>query len=326
MGTLAGAAAAEDVNPVARTVTSKMSASSVTPGTKVTVRGTVFSSPAPPADPIALPSQLLTLTFSAADGWHDHSTTRTDAKGAFTVTVPTWWLNNHQFRIRAEATPTHLLAYGPVQKLKVRPAVMPRGKTTSWKYISHGHRGRFNPCRTVTYRVNTKYATRGATADVQGAFLRISQATGQKFKYLGGTSRIAYYKGTFNTDTNIIIGWAKPSQVAGFKTGTAGQGGQQKLRWAHDHYGAMWEATRGEVALNSTLHFTPGFGMSKNKWSGTRGQILMHEIGHVMGLGHTSTRGELMFYRMQSLTARFGAGDLAGLSKLGMASGCVQKD
>ncbi|MGH9164078.1 MAG: matrixin family metalloprotease [Acidimicrobiales bacterium] len=53
--------------------------------------------------------------------------------------------------------------------------------------------------------------------------------------------------------------------------------------------------------------------------------VLMHELGHVMGLGHVDEPTQIMAPHRQSVTAdpRWGAGDLAGLEALGRKAGCL---
>jgi predicted Zn-dependent protease len=45
--------------------------------------------------------------------------------------------------------------------------------------------------------------------------------------------------------------------------------------------------------------------------------LVLHELGHVMGLGHSSAADQLMFHESSSSTRpMLEAGDLAGLQKL----------
>ena len=58
--------------------------------------------------------------------------------------------------------------------------------------------------------------------------------------------------------------------------------------------------------------------------SGTRGQLLMHETGHAMGLGHAEGDArQVMYPVMQDMPAVWGNGDAAGLQQLGLQSGCL---
>ena len=55
-------------------------------------------------------------------------------------------------------------------------------------------------------------------------------------------------------------------------------------------------------------------------------RLLMHEIGHAMGLGHGTDAAQIMEAHsdLENLPTQWGAGDLAGLAKLGLQQGCVQ--
>ena len=51
--------------------------------------------------------------------------------------------------------------------------------------------------------------------------------------------------------------------------------------------------------------------------------MILHELGHLMGLGHVRTRGELM-HPAGGGVVDFGPGDLEGLRQLGADGGCFQ--
>jgi hypothetical protein len=56
----------------------------------------------------------------------------------------------------------------------------------------------------------------------------------------------------------------------------------------------------------------------------TLGELLLHELGHVTGLGHTPDGSQVMFAVLEPMAAAaYGAGDLAGLGRLGAAQGCL---
>lgn len=52
--------------------------------------------------------------------------------------------------------------------------------------------------------------------------------------------------------------------------------------------------------------------------------LLMHEIGHIIGLGHVIAASEVMYHRVQDRT-EWGPGDRAGLARLGVAAGCLTR-
>lgn len=53
---------------------------------------------------------------------------------------------------------------------------------------------------------------------------------------------------------------------------------------------------------------------------------MLHELGHITGLGHTSEPQQLMYpdASEQTGTTAFQAGDLAGMKYLGRDAGCIQ--
>ena len=64
----------------------------------------------------------------------------------------------------------------------------------------------------------------------------------------------------------------------------------------------------------------PGFGDGS-----TWGRILIHELGHLIGLGHVARSDQIMFPELgvQRGEAQFHAGDVAGLRHLGREAGCL---
>jgi hypothetical protein len=50
--------------------------------------------------------------------------------------------------------------------------------------------------------------------------------------------------------------------------------------------------------------------------------VLMHEFAHLIGLGHVTDKQQLMAPAISPITD-YGAGDLAGLARLGQLSGCT---
>ena len=69
---------------------------------------------------------------------------------------------------------------------------------------------RWDPCTPISWRVNTRWAPKGAVADLTGAFARLHAATGLTFVYKGTTTLVpgtaAYDKA--NTNGYITVAWA----------------------------------------------------------------------------------------------------------------------
>ena len=75
----------------------------------------------------------------------------------------------------------------------------------------------------------------------------------------------------------------------------------------------------GWVVVNAADHNPPGWASSAYQ-----GPTILHELGHIMGLDHVSSKAELMEPSGGYVTD-FGPGDLAGLELLGRDQGCLRE-
>jgi hypothetical protein len=207
-----------------------------------------------------------------------------------------------------------------------------RGNPRAYAFISRSGAGdpvaRWNPCARIGYRVNARLGGGGALADTRGALARIHRATGLRFAYRGGTRMVPGGRGgdRYPRDTDLVIAWARPAHSDMLGRGVAGQGGPSWVSW-RERGKTKAMITRGFVVLNARLDLAGGFGGGlHNGWYGTRGQLLMHEIGHAIGLDHPrqEDRWEIMYHTMTGKRAVWGAGDLRGLRRLGASRACLR--
>lgn len=190
---------------------------------------------------------------------------------------------------------------------------------------------RWDPCRPIHFVLNPANEPAGAGPVVREAIQRVSDATGIRFvddgttvettdqqigsafqTNLPGASRylpvlIAFVPGehfNFLTDTPRALAFGEPYR------------GEGEL--AHTY-------VSGVVAIDASGSIPVGFG---SRFS--LGPVLMHELGHVMGLGHVGDGEELMWSpnvdghdRLPDLTQTdWGPGDLEGLRMVGRDAGC----
>lgn len=198
---------------------------------------------------------------------------------------------------------------------------------------------RWNPCQiAITYRVNLGQAastTTGRAAalkDVKGAIARLSTATGIHYRYLGTTLRIPtgvdWWRNT--GDAELVIAWVNQNYAStrtslllrdsrGWLSGTAGW---QSWRWgAFNGQPAGAAIVRGYVVLNAAQRsqYLAGFGAGR-----TRGELLIHELGHTVGLNHVGTTAQIMYpYMIKRSSANYQSGDRTGLAKVGRPAGCI---
>ena len=183
---------------------------------------------------------------------------------------------------------------------------------------------RWDPCAPIHYVVNLTNAPPGSLDDVQAAVRTISDASGIQFVYDGlstevpGPLRQSYQPDRYPARwAPVLIGWVDPTS-GGFNFAKDKQG-----REAIGIGGPMLppsgapQYVSGFVVINDKDGYPPGFGSPF-----VQGATILHELGHVLGLGHVKAQGELMESAGGGM-ATFGPGDLEGLEKVGRPAGCL---
>ena len=194
--------------------------------------------------------------------------------------------------------------------------------STHYAFLSQdqGRPVRYDPCTPIHYTVNLAEAPANAMTDLQEAVRRISAATGLSFVYDGESTEIP----TSHRELHganvlasgwppVIVAWAKPGESDLLTNGSVGEGGST---WSgfpgHEVY------VTGLVVIDSTQNdrLASGFG------GRSLGAVLMHELGHLVGLDHVNDTTQMMYPTVTGKPAQYGAGDLAGLKLLGAEQGC----
>lgn len=175
-------------------------------------------------------------------------------------------------------------------------------------FLQTGDRGQplVYPCAPIHYTVSTPRAPDDFEQVVHGAVGLVSAASGYAFVYDGPTTDRDFRAHlTPGRAGPVLIGFAVSAEVPGLTGDVAGLGGSVPSRDGV-HY------STGVVMLDASVY-------RRDDALEYRRAIVMHELGHVLGLGHVEDDGELMNDDNLGRTD-FGPGDVAGLLALRAAS------
>ncbi len=191
----------------------------------------------------------------------------------------------------------------------------------SYAYLQTQADGRtpvaWSPCRPVHYVVRPDGEPTDGRAVVDEAVERLGRATGLVFVADGETTeaptvdRPAYQPDRYGDRwAPVLVTWSDASEDARLAGGVAGVAGPVAL----EAVGQPSVAVSGSVSLDAEqlgamLDEPGGRAMAR--------AVVMHELAHVVGLGHVDDPTQLMAPRTDPSVTDFQAGDLTGLALLG---------
>jgi hypothetical protein len=204
------------------------------------------------------------------------------------------------------------------------PLVASRQRAHDYSFLERRADGspvRWSPCAPIHYVTNLSGAPQNEFVDVQEAIRRVTAATGIRFVYDGPTGALP--RGIPNARPlptppgedapPVLIAWLDGDEFLQVGGGNS----QVGLAVSSTEPDGFYYDT-GFVALNGGQDLVPGFGVGP-----TWGPVILHELGHIMGLGHVPATDELMNPQENPVVTDFGVGDLAGLRVLGRHGSCA---
>lgn len=235
-----------------------------------------------------------------------------------------WWI----WIVAAVLVVSLAIAYGADAFFRVAPSVLrSSGDPDSYEFLqtdpATGGPVRYNPCEPIRYVIDRRDAPEGAIDDLDDGIAMFEEAMGIEMVFEGYTNepatsdRPVYQPDRYGEDVwaPLLFAWVPRAELLQPDDQAVGAAGSA---YVQNEDGELVYVT-GVVTFNSEAKLLPGFELG-----GSWGDVVLHELGHLFGLGHVNDTTQVMHPNVTTGEARLGAGDLAGLEKLGRKAGCVE--
>ncbi len=176
----------------------------------------------------------------------------------------------------------------------------------------------YNPCEPIRVVTNPDGAPPGGQSLLEEALDRVAAATGLRLELRGQPTDerptddrpvqdAARYGQGYSP---VLVAWSDPDETPGLAGPVAGLGGSSSVL-VESAGRRVWVS--GQIALDAddARRTLAGRGGADHVRA-----VLMHELGHVVGLAHSPDPSQLMAARNTGRTT-FNDGDRAGLARLG---------
>jgi hypothetical protein len=166
----------------------------------------------------------------------------------------------------------------------------------------------YDPCRPVRFVVNPNSAPPNYLRIIQTALATAGAASGLQLELVSETSerpsteRPLYQPDRYGDEwAPVLIAWTDETVIADLAGDVGGVGGSA---WISD-------GTNPEWYVSGSIHVDTALGTDEEP----NQVVLLHELGHVLGLDHVADAHQLMY--PSTVVSQLGEGDRAGLAKVG---------
>jgi hypothetical protein len=169
----------------------------------------------------------------------------------------------------------------------------------------------YSPCRPIEYVVNPDGAPDGWETLVRDPVESTSRASGLEFTYEGTSDArpASYDEGFLAADAPpVLVAWATPEEVPALEGDVVGLGGSA----SYEVRPGLRQYATGVLTLDRDQFDVSGWIPGGRE---PLEAVVLHELGHLVGLAHVDDAGELMHPTNTRTT--YGPGDLEGLARLG---------
>jgi hypothetical protein len=175
----------------------------------------------------------------------------------------------------------------------------------------------YDPCRTIHYVLRPDAAPPGGDQLIGEAVQRISAVTGLAFAFDGYTDEpLTTGRAVFQPErygdqwAPVLIGWQTDVENPALAGDVVGEAGSAAVSLGD----GPKVFVSGTVALDAVQ--LPEILGERDGAATVRG-IVLHELGHLVGLAHVDDDDELMYPEARRAVTDFAPGDLTGLAALG---------
>jgi hypothetical protein len=171
----------------------------------------------------------------------------------------------------------------------------------------------YDPCAPIHVVVDPRTIVDGGMRLLDQALDEVREATGLVFVVDGLTDEPAPDDGSVRSQDGgwlpVTVSWSDPQTSPKLAGSVAGYAGSTSV----ERDGHRWFVT-GTVVLDGPQ--LAGI-LDERRGRASVRSVIMHELGHLVGLDHVDAAGQLMQPEGDETLTRWGAGDLTGLEAVG---------